>query len=112
MIICRRQEFDKNLSDNTDTWFLLIADRDQVKLMYHLMAHLLELTVADTASCQERNNSLLPYLMFTVDNSLFQFIRTHTINAFHQYVSKDCTIADTFDQRKGQLKARIAFEST
>ena len=111
MVICRRQELDKDLSDNTDAWFLLITDRDQVKLMYHLMAHLLELAVADTASCQEGNNSLLPDFMFTIDNSVFQFIRTHTVNAFHQDVSKDRTIADAFDQWKGQLEARIAFQS-
>ena len=50
MIVCGRQEFDKDLAYDTDTWFLYITDRDGIKFMNYFAAHFLKLTVADTAS--------------------------------------------------------------
>ena len=112
MIVRSRKELDKDLTNNTNSRLLLTGDRDHIKLMYHLMAHLLELAVADTASRQERDHPLLPDLMLTVDDSLFHLIRTHAVNAFHQDISKHCTIAYSLDQRKRQLESRIAFQTT
>ena len=50
MVICCRQELDKDLTYDTNTRFLYITDRDGIKFMNHFTAHLLKLAVADTAS--------------------------------------------------------------
>ena len=112
MVVCSRKEFDKDLSYDTNTRFLLITDRNQVKLMHHFVAHFFELAVADTAALQEGNDSLLPDLMFTIDDSRLQLIWTHTINTFHQNISEYRTITYSFDKRKCQFESRVAFQST
>ena len=50
MIVCGRQELDKDLAYDADTRFLHIADRNGVKFMDHFTAHFLKLAVADAAS--------------------------------------------------------------
>ena len=112
MIVCCRKKFDKNLSDDTNSWLLLSGNRNHIKLMYHLTAHLLKLTMADTASLQERDYPLFPDFMLTVDNSRLHLIWTHTVNTFHQNIAKYRSIADTFDKRKCQFESRIAFQTT
>ena len=46
MIVCCWKEFYQDLTYNTNTWFLLVADRDGIKIMNHLPAHFLKLAVA------------------------------------------------------------------
>ena len=50
MIICSRQELDKDLTYDAHTRFLHIADGDGIKFVNHFAAHFLKLAVADTAS--------------------------------------------------------------
>ena len=46
VVIGCREEFNQDLSYNTNTWFLLITDGNRVKIVYHFPAHLLKLAVA------------------------------------------------------------------
>ena len=50
MIICSRQELDKDLAYDAHTRLLHIANWDGIKFMNHFAAHFLKLAVADTAS--------------------------------------------------------------
>ena len=50
MIICSRQELDKDLTYDADTRLLHITDRNGIKFVNHFAAHFLKLAVADTAS--------------------------------------------------------------
>ena len=50
MIVCSRQELDKDLTYDADTRLLYITDRNGIKFMNHFAAHFLKLAVADTAS--------------------------------------------------------------
>ena len=50
MIICSRQELDKDLTYDAHTRLLHITDRNGIKFVNHFAAHFLKLAVADTAS--------------------------------------------------------------
>ena len=50
MIICSRQELDKDLTYDADTRLFHITDRNGIKFVNHFAAHFLKLAVADTAS--------------------------------------------------------------
>lgn len=67
--------------------------------------------MADAAACYEGNDALLPDLVLAVYDTLFQFVRTHAIYAFHQDITKYGTVNDTLDQRQCQFKARVALQS-
>ena len=107
MIVGCRKEFYQDLADDSDPRLFLITDRNQVKLMYHIPAHFLKLAVADAASLQEGDDSLLPDLMFPVDDSLFQLVRTHPVYAFHQNISEYSSVNHPFDQRERKLKSGL-----
>ena len=63
--------------------------------------------MADAAACYEGNDALLPDLVLAVYDTLFQFVRTHAIYAFHQDITKYGTVNDTLDQRQCQFKAGL-----
>ena len=111
MIVCSRQEFYQDLSYDSDPRPAFSGNRNHIKFVNQITAHFFELAVADASSLEERNHPLFPYFVLPVDNSLFLFIRAHTVNALHKKISEHRTIAYFFHQRKRQLKARIAFQT-
>ena len=75
IIVGRRKEFDKDLSNNTDTWFLLVRNRKRVEIVNDLPAKLFEAASGRVAFGDKFPADKSPFLIESIGRAFF---RLHT----------------------------------
>ena len=111
IIVGRRKEFDKDLSNNTDTWFLLVRNRKRVEIVNDLPAKLFEAASGRVAFGDKFPADKSPFLIESIGRAFFGFIRTDTIQTSHKDVTEQCRIDTAQRQHRCNLKSWILFQS-
>ena len=111
MVVCRRQEFYKDLADNTNTRLWIFADRNGIEFLDHLPAHPLEFEEGHMLSGYKFLTFQLPFFMDSIHTSFCQFIWTHSVYAAHENITEYSTVSSTGQKIGIQLKARIGFQT-
>ena len=111
MIVCSRKEFDKDFSDDANTWFLFVCDWQGVKFSYHLAADTVKLCETCMFSGNKFHTTAFPFAVQGICRTLYGFIRTHPVKTFHEDITKYCTVSETGCKFWCNLKSGIGFES-
>ena len=112
MIVGSRKEFNKDFSNDSNTWLLDIKCLDIIKIIDDLFTKLLKSLTGWISFGHKLLNNFSPFAVNLICSSRYGLIRTHTVNAFHKDISEYCCVDSAENQCRRKFESRIIFQST
>ena len=112
MVVCSRKEFYQNLAHHTDFWFYFIGDRQTVKFLDDLPAKFFVPAVSYAGTGEKIDTFLFQLPMQLVGGTGYQLIGAHPVETAHEDIPKLCGEQSALQQRKGDLKTGVSFQTT
>ena len=104
------QELDQDLSHDADSWFFLIRDGKDIKLMHDLPAQCIEAPGGSAAGRQEIDAFFFQPFMQPVGASLFLLVGADPVETFHEQIAELYCVKHAKEQGQVHLESRIGLQ--